>query len=288
MEVKPPRHAWPRERDSRQPAAGSEFLPIVSAAHELRTPLAVMMGCAALLRSGHLGGINEQQREALDEIHQSGERLQRLVRDLLQLYQLRASRTACQPQWETSVAAVNENVREIFEYWAPVARKKSIAYRFRPGPTTLPVLIDPAKLQDIISNLIENALKHCPRGSSVEVSVTPCFWDRRNAPTPGLFNLERKVSRMTENAVRIDVTDTGPGIAPDHHEDIFREFVQLPDASSRGTGLGLTIARRLTEAYGGALWVESEPGKGSRFSLLLARTGQEISNERAAAHTACG
>jgi signal transduction histidine kinase len=261
---------------------------MVSVAHELKTPLTVMLGCAELLRRGCLGAINEQQRETLDEIHQSGERLQRLIRDLLLLYQLRASRTASQPRWETWVAAVNENVREIVEYWAPVARRKSIAYRFQPGPARPFVRIDPAKLQEIISNLIENALKYSPRGSSIEVRVSPCFWDRRQAQTAGLFNLERKENRTTENAVRIDVTDTGPGIEPDHHEDIFGEFVQLPDASSRGTGLGLAIARRLTEAYGGALWVESEPGKGSRFSLLLARTGQETRNERAAAHTACG
>lgn len=287
IEVRPPKRAWP-QHDRRQSVGDSEFFPMVSAAHELKTPLAVMLGCAELLRSGRLGGISDQQREVLDEIHQSGERLERLIRNLLLLYQWRTARTASHPRWETWVAAVNENVQEIFEYWAPVARKKLIAYRFQPGPATLLVRIDAAKLQDIISNLIENALKYSPRGSSVEVSVAPCFWDRRQAQTAGLFTFERKVNRTTENAVRIDVNDTGPGIAPDRHEDIFGEFVQLPDASSRGTGLGLAIARRLTEAYGGALWVESEPGRGSRFSLLLARTGQETRNERAAAHTACG
>jgi hypothetical protein len=83
--------------------------------------------------------------------------------------------------------------------------------------------------------------------------------------------MERKEQRPTENAIRIDVSDTGPGIAPEHHDHTFGDFVQLPGRSARGTGLGLAIARRLVEAHGGVIWVESEPGKGSKFSLLLSQ-----------------
>jgi signal transduction histidine kinase len=132
--------------------------------------------------------------------------------------------------------------------------------------------VDALKLQHIVSNLIENALKFTTADGRVVVSVTPCFWERRGAQSHFLFNLHRQADHKVENAVRIDVCDTGPGIHPDHHEDIFGDFVQLPGASSRGTGLGLAIARRLTETHGGAIWVESEPGHGSRFSLLLAQT----------------
>jgi signal transduction histidine kinase len=83
--------------------------------------------------------------------------------------------------------------------------------------------------------------------------------------------VERKENRKIRNAVCLAVSDTGPGIAPEHHQDIFREFVQLPGASSRGTGLGLAIARRLVEAHRGVIWVESELGKGSEFSVLLSQ-----------------
>jgi len=107
------------------------------------------------------------------------------------------------------------------------------------------------------------------------VTVTPCFWERRKAQSEFLFNIERKVDRKIENAVRIDVSDSGPGIAPEHHENIFGDFVQLPAASSRGTGLGLAIARRLVEAHGGLIWVESELGKGSKFTLLLSQVRKE-------------
>jgi signal transduction histidine kinase len=90
----------------------------------------------------------------------------------------------------------------------------------------------------------------------------------RKAQSEFLFNMQRRVNRKIENAVRIDVSDTGPGISPEHHEDIFGDFVQL-QGSSRGTGLGLAIARRLVETHRGVIWVESEPGKGSKFSVLL-------------------
>jgi signal transduction histidine kinase len=95
--------------------------------------------------------------------------------------------------------------------------------------------------------------------------------------------MERKANSKIQNAVWISVSDTGPGIPPEHHEDIFRDFVQLPDASSKGTGLGLAIARRLTVAHNGLIWVESEPGKGSKFCLLFSKTGKgrEVEDERA-------
>jgi signal transduction histidine kinase len=132
-------------------------------------------------------------------------------------------------------------------------------------------MMEPLKLQHLVSNLIENALKYTPPGGRVNLRVTPCFWERRKAQSEFLFNMERKVERKIENAVRIDVGDTGPGIAPEHHENIFNDFFQVPGSSARGTGLGLAIARRLVEAYGGLIWVESELGNGSNFSVLLSQ-----------------
>jgi signal transduction histidine kinase len=281
-EARPPYGAWPDQCRPRSATVDMEFLPLVSAAHEFKTPLVVMLGYAELLHSGRLGGVNDRQREVVAEIQQSAERLQKLIQDLLLLYELRAARSATKAEMELEAASVNEHVREIFDYWRPVAKRKSMAYQLYLAPCAPRVSVEPLKLQHIVSNLIENALKYSPGGAQVVVSVTPCFWERRTAQTEFLFNFERKANVTMENAVRIDVTDTGPGIPPDHHEDIFWDFVQLPGASSRGTGLGLAIARRLTEAHGGALWVESEPGRGSRFSLLLAQTRvEETRNERA-------
>lgn len=269
VEVKPPQKRANSTSEG-EATAQKEFFPLVSAAHEFKTPLVVMLGYADLLRSGHLGQLNDRQSQVLEEIQESAERLQRLIQNLLLLYELRESQPLPGSKLQIEPADVNEQVGEIFNYWSSAARQKSITYKLELAIGSPRVRVESMKLQHIVSNLIENALKFTPAHGKVSVAVTPCFWDRRKAQTEFLFNFERRVNRKIENAIKIDVSDSGPGIPPDHHEDIFCDFVQLPGASSRGTGLGLAIARRLTEAHGGAIWVESEKGKGSRFSLLLA------------------
>jgi signal transduction histidine kinase len=271
VEVAPP------ERRKRQLRCGHEEVdpsafPLVSAAHEFKTPLVVMLGYTDLLLNGHLGGINQRQKQVLGEIQEGAQRLQKLIQDLLLLQELKAGRGIVQNLESTSV---DESVSEIFNYWSPTATQKRIRYQFNPSEGNERVRVEPFKLQHIVSNLIENALKHTPAQGLVTVSVNPCFWERRKAQSEFLFNMERKESRKVENAVRIDVSDTGRGIAPEHHDEIFEDFVQLPGGSARGTGLGLAIARRLVEAHGGVIWVESEVGRGSKFSLLLPQAKQE-------------
>jgi signal transduction histidine kinase len=264
----------PPERRRRQLRCGHEEVepsafPLVSAAHEFKTPLVVMLGYTDLLRSGRLGAVNERQKQVLGEIQESTERLQRLIRDLLLLQELKAGHGA----GETLESAdVNHHLGEIFNYWSPAARQKPVRYRFHEAPGSPRVRMEPSKLQHVVSNLIENALKHTPANGLIVVTASPCFWERRKAQTEFLFNMERREQRKIENAVRIDVSDSGPGIALEHHEEIFGDFIQLPGSSARGTGLGLAIARRLVEAQGGVIWVESEPGKGSKFSLLLSQS----------------
>jgi len=270
----------PPERRRRQLRCGHEEVepsafPLVSAAHEFKTPLVVMLGYTDLLRSGHLGPVNQKQKQVLGEIQEGAQRLQKLIQDLLLLQELKAGHGVAE---NLESADVNEHVREIFNFWSATARQKPVKYQLQPAAGNPRVRIEPLKLQHIVSNLIENALKHTPAHGMIVVSVTPCFWERRKAQIEFLFNMERKESRKVENAVRIDVTDSGPGIPAEHHDDIFGDFVQLPGSSARGTGLGLAIARRLVEAHGGMIWVESEPGKGSKFSLLLSliKVGDQV------------
>jgi signal transduction histidine kinase len=271
VEVTPP------ERRKRQLRCGHEEVdpyafPLVSAAHEFKTPLVVMLGYTDLLLNGHLGAVNQRQKQVLGEMQEGAQRLQKLIQDLLLLQELKAGRGIAQNLESTSV---DESISEIFNYWSPTATQKRIRYQFNPSEGNERVRVEPLKLQHIISNLIENALKHTPAQGLVTVGVTPCFWERRKAQSEFLFNMERKESRKVENAVRIDVSDTGRGIAAEHHDEIFGDFIQLPGGSARGTGLGLAIARRLVEAHGGVIWVESEVGKGSNFSLLLPQAKQE-------------
>ncbi len=267
----------PPERRRRQLRCGHEEVepsafPLVSAAHEFKTPLVVMLGYTDLLLSGHLGTVNQRQKQVLGEIQEGAQRLQKLIQDLLLLQELKAGMGAAENLETTDV---NESLDEIFSYWAPTATQKRVRYQFNPSESRHKVRVEPTKLQHIVSSLIENALKHTPAQGLVTVSVTPCFWERRKAQNEFLFNMERKESRKVENSVRIDVSDSGPGIPAEHHDEIFGDFVQLPGSSARGTGLGLAIARRLVEAHGGVIWVESELGKGSKFSLLLPQVKQE-------------
>lgn len=256
----------------------ADFFPVVSAAHEFKTPLVVMLGYTDLLRNGHLGALNDRQKEVLTEIQESTERLQKLILNLLLLSELKAGKARHRAA-DLEGAELNQHLHEIYKYWSAAAREKSIRYEFRPSQKPVKVAVDSLELQHIVSNLIENALKFTPANGSVTVQITPCFWERRKAQSVFLFNMERKIDRKIENAVRIDVTDTGKGIAPEYHRAIFLDFVQVPGTSSRGTGLGLAIARRMVEAHGGMIWVESEPGKGSRFSLLLSQVRQETDKQ---------
>jgi signal transduction histidine kinase len=134
------------------------------------------------------------------------------------------------------------------------------------------VFFDQLKLEHVISNLLENALKFTPPGGRVVVTTRGYWWERRNINRSIPGERERRAGRSGPpiNCVRIDVTDSGLGIAPEHHAEIFKEFLQLEHGSlSRGVGLGLAIVKRLVEAHAGKIWVESDRGKGSTFSLLL-------------------
>jgi signal transduction histidine kinase len=248
-------------------AVEPDFFPLASAAHEFKTPLVTMLGYTSLLRGGRLGPTTEKQRQVLGEVQESAERLQRLIEDLLLLAKLKDTKNA--DRTEKPASAVNEHLLEIFSFWAPAARQKSIMYELSPAPGNPQVRVEALKLQHIVSNLIDNALKFTPAQGSVTVGVASCFWERRGSQTEFLFNMERRENHRIENSVLIDVTDTGPGIPSEFHEDVFGDFVQLPGTSSRGTGLGLAIARRLTEACAGAIWVEGDVGKGCRFCVLL-------------------
>ena len=248
LEVCPPKKQ-PRGRQFHNPME-PDFFSLASAAHEFKTPLVSMMGYTDLLRRGHLGPTTEKQRQVLGEMRESAERLQRLIEDLLLLAKLKGTKNA--DRSEKPASAVNEHLHEVFSFWAAAARQKSIRYEFSPASGCPQVAVEAFRLQHIISNLIDNALKFTPARGSVVVRVARCFWERRNSQTEFLFNVERRENLRIENAVLIDVADTGPGIPPEFHEDIFGDFVQLPGTSCRGTGLGLAIARRLSEACGGA------------------------------------
>ena len=238
---------------------------LAAAAHELKTPLAIMEGYLNLLLEQKLGPLTRQQLEVLQEMHENGARLTNFVQNVLSYATLKANRYEIQNE----MSDMNACLREIAEFWAQRFQDKAIAFYFFPDEKIPAFPFDWYKVQHIVSNLLDNAMKYTPSPGTVWLHVEPYFWERRTLKRKPLVERRRRLV-ASPNSCRISVADTGPGIAPEHQQEIFDEYFRLPPQGSRteGHGLGLAIARRLVQAAGGKIWVESEPGGGSKFSLL--------------------
>ena len=155
--------------------------------------------------------------------------------------------------------------------WSHRFQEKGLALYFLANDKLVPFPFDSPKIQRVISNLLENASKFTPSGGTVWLHAEPYMWERRGAPKSGVEHERRRQPLSTPNAVKVSVADTGPGIPPEYHVEVFDDFFRLPsnENQSDGMGLGLAIARRLVNAMGGKLWVESEHGAGSKFSFLV-------------------
>jgi two-component system, NtrC family, sensor histidine kinase KinB len=239
---------------------------LASAAHELKTPLAIMGGYLHLLLAQKLGPLNSRQMEVLTEMQANGARLSNFVQNLLTYTTLKVDRFEMQYE----IGDINNCVREIAEVWAQRFQDKAIAFYFLPGEKLSPFPFDYYKVQHVVSNLLDNAMKYTPSSGTVWLHIEPYFWERRTILRPPV--VERRRQRVSSpNCCRVSVSDNGPGIAPEFQQEIFDEYFRLTPEGTRaeGYGLGLAIARRLVQAAGGKIWVESEPGAGSKFSFLL-------------------
>lgn len=238
---------------------------LAAAAHELKTPLAIMGGYLHLLLTQKLGPLTPQQLDVLSEMQDNGVRLTNFIQNLLTYASLRVDRYEI--QYET--ADVNACLREIAEVWAQRFQDKAIAFYFLPDEKLPAFPFDWYKVQHIVSNLLDNAMKYTPSSGTVWLHVEPYFWERRTIRRKPLVERRRRLVAHP-NCCRISVADTGPGIAPEFQQEIFDEYFRLTREGTRtdGHGLGLAIARRLVQAAGGKIWVESEAGSGSKFSFL--------------------
>ena len=238
---------------------------LASAAHELKTPLAIMGGYLSLLLAEKLGPLTPQQLEVLTEMQDNGDRLTNFVQNLLSYATLRVNRYEIQNE----VADINGCLREIAEFWAQRFQDKAIAFYFFPDEKLPAFPFDWYKVQHIVSNLLDNAMKYTPSSGTVWLHVEQYFWERRAIKRKPLVEHRRRLV-ATPNCCRISVADTGPGIAPEYQQEIFEEYFRLTSGGTRadGHGLGLAIARRLVQVAGGKIWVESETGGGSKFSFL--------------------
>lgn len=235
-----------------------------SAAHELKTPLAVMKGYYDLLLSGSLGHLAEKQREILQESKQSCDRLVRLVSTFLNYTALESGKLVLQFQDND----IRDCLNDVVVRWNEAFQRANVHFETQ-FDERLPVFkFDYPKIQQCVTNLVDNALKHTPKGGRVLLGAKPHFWERRVTPAAPPKEERRSTRRPQPNSVLISVADTGVGISAEYHQEIFEDFVRV-DPSSSGMGLGLAITKRLIQAHHGKIWVDSEPGRGSSFKFLL-------------------
>jgi signal transduction histidine kinase len=222
----------------------SEFLANVT--HELRTPLTSIIGFAELLREAPGG---EQQGRTIryaENILISGRILLEIINDLLDLAKIEAGKV----ELKLESLRVEELCSTLLDFMRPQADKKGLRLTLEAG-TELPIVItDRGKLRQVLFNLLSNAIKFTPEGGSVTT----------------------RIARERDGMLRLEVADTGPGIAAEHQAIIFEKFRQIDSSTTRehpGTGLGLAIARELTTLLGGRIGVTGETGAGSTFWVEL-------------------
>lgn len=228
-------------------ALKTQFLANIS--HDLRTPLTAVITHAEILRDGILGDLAPRQLESVRGIISGGRQLLNQVGEILTYARGAANQLAL----VTTTFAMRDMLDDVSALNASLLRKKQLDLAVR-VPDDLPTVVaDREKIAHVIGNLVGNAIEFTPAGGNVWVHATTTVDD-------GL------------PALLLEVGDSGVGISPEHHELIFREFAQVdstPSRSHHGTGLGLTIARKLVELHGGRIWVESDVGAGSRFYFTL-------------------
>ncbi len=223
--------------------AKSEFVSTVS--HELRTPMTAIKGYTDLLRAGAAGPLTAEQQRFLDTIKNNTDRLTALINDLLDISRMETGRVRFEPH-PLQIGEVIADVVNVLAGQAE-AQQQTLNYEIAAG---LPdIMGDRDRLAQVLTNLIGNAIRYTRKGGKIMVRAYP-----------------------VEKAVRVDVQDTGIGIAPEDLGHIFERFYRADHPlvqETRGTGLGLYIVKMFVEMHGGRIWVESEVGKGSTFTFIL-------------------
>ena len=217
----------------------SEF--IANASHELRTPLTSVQMGVHLLLEGAAGDLNDKQTEVLSACREDCERLDKLMRDLLDLSRIEAGES----QPELNTVKTREFIVNVTEDLRPRVESKGVAFNVLVSVGLPDVFIDGSQIERVLANLVVNAIRYTKQG---EIRI----------------GAERRGSY-----VAISVSDTGMGIPQEHLPHIFDKFVQVPGTATGGAGLGLAISRLIVEAHGGQISVQSEVGQGSTFTFTL-------------------
>jgi signal transduction histidine kinase/DNA-binding response OmpR family regulator len=243
-----------KEEAERTSKFKDQFLSTMS--HELRTPLNAVLGFSDLLADERYGPLNEKQRRYIDHIHTGGKHLLTLISDILDLSKIEAGRM----ELAVENLSVQGALAEVLGVLQPLADKKSQVLSTN-VESRLVVRADATRFKQVLMNLLGNAVKFTPNGGRIEVAA-----------------------RADGAKVRVEVSDSGPGIPVEEQRRIFEAFYRLQESGKKteGTGLGLAITQRLIELHGGELCLQSDVGHGScfYFSLPAATSGQESAPRR--------
>ncbi len=253
-----------RERARSESAEREELLTVVS--HELRTPCTVIQGFNRLLLSGRFGELSDKQRHFLEESQKSCQRLNTFIGNLLET----ARQGFAVGPLEVAESSLASVVESVVRQLGPLLEEHRLRAELQLTPDAPRARFDPSRVEQVLTNLLGNALKFAPPGSLVEVTL-------------------RGVEQGGRGFAEIAVLDRGPGVDARDATRIFDPYVQAGDSrQAGGLGLGLAICRRIVEAHGGHIRVEPRPGGGSRFIFTLpavesgaARPGAAVDGVRA-------
>jgi PAS domain S-box-containing protein len=221
----------------------SEFLANMS--HELRTPLNSIIGFSDVMLEGIAGKVDAKQERYLNHISNSGRHLLNIINDILDISKVEAGKMELEPD----IIDVEAVIKEIVTITETLASRKKIRVITELCENMPNVLADRSKLRQIMYNLMGNAIKFTGEGGKISI-----------------------ITDFRENKLYVSVTDTGIGISREDQKKLFKPFSQIDASISRtyeGTGLGLALVKELVELHGGKIWVQSEPGRGSKFTFEL-------------------
>ena len=239
---------------------------LAMAMHDLKGYLGVISGQAKLLRAGKLGSVNSTQVAALADIVSGCQLIEQQLSGML------AADVRGSSPWEPVLVISDLRLCLLRVYNSLQAEFSAYQLRFEITLGDLPMFLpfDAHLVTRVLMNLIQNARRFTPPGGSIKLSLAPHFWERRSAQLPADFERRGRRPRKMPNAAKIVVADSGCGIAPEYHQEIFEEYFSTPaPGCCASSGLGLAIAQNIIRAHGGKIWVQSAAGKGSRFCFLL-------------------
>jgi len=233
--------------------------------HDFQAPLTAISGYCSLLLQNELGPLNEQQTTVLQRMHHSASRLSRMTRSMLELSVGRhVNHKPVLTQGDLG-ECLDQALHEV----SPFLQEKQIKIEIDLDPPPFEFLFEPATMIQLLVNLLENASKFTPRLGLISVTAYPSFFEWRSHSTDSLQQGDRRRSHVEVfNSYRLDVKDSGPGIAAAHMSSIFEDYVSYAGDGNAGSGLGLAVCRMVMQRHGGKIWVENSP-EGAVFSCVF-------------------